>query len=222
MSTYLFIIFLIILVPLLLSFERRVFFVRRWPAVLGSVFIVGTFYVFWDAIATKRGDWWFNPQYVSGVKFFGLPFEEILFFVVVPFSCLFIYEVIAFFRADRQIAVSKIWINAILFVSLVLAFLNSSREYTALSFFSLTLFLFIARKYFFGVLQSRNFWIYMMVCYFPFGIFNGILTAFPIVEYNSKAILGWRVGTIPVEDFIYNFSYLGFSLLAYQYWKNKK
>jgi len=135
MSTYLFINLLIISVPLVLSFERRVFFVRRWPAVLGSVIVVGTFYVFWDAVATKRGDWWFNPKYVSGIKFFGLPFEEILFFVVVPFSCLFIYEVIAFFRADRQIAVSRIWINAILLVSLALAFLNSAREYTALSFF---------------------------------------------------------------------------------------
>lgn len=61
----------------------------------------------------------------------------------------------------------------------------------------------------------------MAVCYIPFGIFNGILTGIPVVEYNPQAILGWRLGTIPAEDFIYNFSYLGFVVLAYKFFHFK-
>lgn len=221
MSTYLIINLSIIAVPLLLSFERRIFFVRKWPAVFCSIFSVGIFYVLWDAVATKRGDWWFNPQHVFGFRFFHLPIEEILFFVVAPFSCLFIYEVVSFFHPDQQVPMKKALVNTILFVSLGLAFVNSVRHYTALSFFSLCVFLFIARKHFFDVLESQNFWIYMAVCYIPFVIFNGILTGLPVVEYNSFAILGWRLGTIPLEDFLYNLSYLGFVALAYKSFNTK-
>lgn len=34
-------------------------------------------------------------------------------------------------------------------------------------------------------------------------VFNTYLTALPIVRYNSERILGWRLGTIPFEDFAY-------------------
>jgi lycopene cyclase domain-containing protein len=221
MSTYLIINLSIIVIPLLLSFERRIFFFRKWPAVFCSVFFVGSFYVLWDALASRRGDWWFNPQHVSGFKLFTLPFEEILFFIVAPFSCLFVYEVISFFHPDKHIKVKKFRINALLLASLGLAFLCSFRHYTALSFFSLSVFLFIARKHFFAVLESENFWIYMMICYAPFAVFNGILTSLPVVQYNPLAIIGWRLGTIPIEDFIYNFSYLGFVFLAYKFFDSK-
>jgi lycopene cyclase domain-containing protein len=47
-------------------------------------------------------------------------------------------------------------------------------------------------------------------------IFNSVLTALPVVEYNSVAIWGVRFGTIPVEDFFYNYSMLSFYLLFYR------
>jgi hypothetical protein len=34
---------------------------------------------------------------------------------------------------------------------------------------------------------------------------NSVLTALPVVEYDSGAIWGLRVGTIPMEDFFYNY-----------------
>jgi len=221
MSTYLIIILSIIAVPLLLSFERRILFVRKWPAVFCSIFFVGIFYVSWDALASKRGDWWFNSEHILGLKLFTLPIEEILFFVVAPFSCLFVYEVIKFFHPDKHIKIKKFRVNTLLLLSLGLAFFCSMRHYTALSFFSVSVFLFIARKHFFVVLESANFWIYMMICYVPFLIFNGILTSLPVVQYNPLAIIGWRFGTIPVEDFIYNFAYLGFIALAYKFFDSK-
>jgi lycopene cyclase domain-containing protein len=221
MSTYLFINLAILIVPLAFSFERRIFFFRKWPAVFCSIFFVGIFYVVWDISACRRGDWGFNPQHVSDLTLLNLPFEEILFFVTAPFSCLFIYEVINFFHPDKHVPVKKSLVNAVLLVSLALAFVYSLRHYTALSFFSLSVFLFIARKHFFVVLQSENFWIYMVICYAPFAIFNGILTSLPVVQYNPLAIIGWRIGTIPVEDFIYNFSYLGFIALAYKFFDSR-
>ncbi|HET9916194.1 MAG TPA: lycopene cyclase domain-containing protein, partial [Candidatus Binatia bacterium] len=54
------------------------------------------------------------------------------------------------------------------------------------------------------------------VCLIPFAIVNTILTALPVVRYSSSAIWGVRLGTIPVEDFFYNYSLLSFYLLSYR------
>ena len=98
MSVYLFINLCILAIPLCLSFERRIAFYKKWPAVFLSIAIVGIFYILWDIFATWAGHWWFNSRYVSSAEFFFLPFEEILFFVTAPYSCLFIYEVLEFFH----------------------------------------------------------------------------------------------------------------------------
>ncbi|CUT04727.1 lycopene cyclase domain-containing protein, partial [Candidatus Kryptobacter tengchongensis] len=57
---------------------------------------------------------------------------------------------------------------------------------------------------------AKEFAISYLILLFPFLIVNGTLTgsftAEPIVWYNENAILGIRVLTIPIEDFLYAFS----------------
>jgi len=67
----------------------------------------------------------------------------------------------------------------------------------------------------------RNYWLYIIISFIPFMIFNYLLTSLIVVYYNPKAIWGIRVTTIPLEDFFYNFSMLSFYLMAYVYFKNK-
>ncbi len=50
----------------------------------------------------------------------------------------------------------------------------------------------------------------------PFLLINTVLTALPVVEYNPEAIFGFRVFTIPIEDFFYNYAMLSFYLLFYR------
>lgn len=54
----------------------------------------------------------------------------------------------------------------------------------------------------------RDFILTYVVCFIPFLIVNGILTGGftknPVVWYNEDQIIGWRIGTIPIEDSIYN------------------
>jgi len=66
MSTYLLIDFLIIILPLIVSFFPYLSFYKKFPYVLFSIFAGGLFFVTWDIIATMRGDWSFNPEYVMG------------------------------------------------------------------------------------------------------------------------------------------------------------
>lgn len=47
-----------------------------------------------------------------------------------------------------------------------------------------------------------------------FMVVNGTYTALPTIRYSARATVGIRVRTIPLEDFLYNFSYLGLPLRA--------
>ncbi|HUX21358.1 MAG TPA: lycopene cyclase domain-containing protein, partial [Spirochaetia bacterium] len=54
------------------------------------------------------------------------------------------------------------------------------------------------------------------LCFLPFGVVNGVLTSVPVVSYNPSGILGPRVFSIPIEDFLYSFSMLGLLILVYR------
>jgi lycopene cyclase domain-containing protein len=49
-------------------------------------------------------------------------------------------------------------------------------------------------------------------------IVNGFLTKY-IVFYNPEHILGYRIGTIPIEDFLFGFSMI---LMALIIWEKQK
>lgn len=49
----------------------------------------------WDVLAIRAGVWDFNPRYVTGWELpFGLPVEELVFFVVIPVCAILAYEAV--------------------------------------------------------------------------------------------------------------------------------
>lgn len=224
---YLLLDILIIIFPFLLSFKWKFSYYRYYKALFPAIAVVGIVYIIWDAIVTARGDWWFNYEYLSGISIVGLPLEEILFFIVVPYSCIFIYENLEFFIPDKKTPFNRFfYIGLILIFSLAGIFFYY-QDYTILALMSCAFFFIIAVWRFPNLLQSRNYWLYIAISMIPFIIFNYLLTSIPIVLYNPSAIWGgdgvWngRFFTIPLEDFFYNFSMLSFYLMLYLYFKKR-
>jgi len=224
---YLLLDILIILFPLLLSFKWKFIYYRYFKALFPAIAIVGVGYIIWDAIVTSRGDWSFNYESLSGISIIGLPIEEILFFIVVPYSCIFIYENLEFFLTDKKISY-----NRLLYIGLTILFIIGGiifyyQDYTLLALMSCAFFFLIATFLVPDILKSRNYWLYILISMIPFVIFNYLLTSIPIVLYNQNAIWGgdglWngRFITIPLEDFFYNFSMLSFYLLVYLFFKKR-
>jgi lycopene cyclase domain-containing protein len=91
---YLFLDLLTLSYPLFRSFEYRVRFVRYWPGVFLGIAVMSLLFVPWDAWFTSKQVWGFNERYITGIRIANLPIEEWLFFIVVPFACSFIYEVL--------------------------------------------------------------------------------------------------------------------------------
>ena len=214
--TYLLLNLCIIAVPLWYTPDKRTAYYRRLPALGFSIAVVSTCYLLWDILVTARGEWSFNGKYLTGVQILNIPLEEVLFFITVPYSCLFLYEVVLYATKG-----SKFRLPASVIIAMILALLASSlafypQGYTSKALASCGFFLMIALLLDRSLLESKHYWIWLAICYVPFLIINTVLTALPVVEYNSKAIWGLRVGTIPLEDFFYNYAMLSFYLLVYR------
>lgn len=217
MSTYLLINILIISIPLLFSFERKIRFYRRLPSVGVSVLVVGTAYLIWDAAATARGHWGFNPEHVLGIRIAGLPVEEILFFVTVPYACLFLYETIRVYIREYSFPLSGWFQRSIAIVCIIAAVYFSHQPYTQTVFIFTGLFFILSSMLDLQMLRSNIFWFYIVLTYLPFFIVNYTLTSIPVVTYGDFAFSGIRFTTIPIEDFLYSFSLLGFNVLVYRF-----
>lgn len=213
MNLYVLLNLAVLAIPLSLSFDRRVAFFRRWPSVLLSIAIVGTVYLAWDVFATARGHWWFNERFAGSFRIGGLPLGEILFFITVPYSCLFLFEVIGAYWTDKVITIPRVLWLLPAAVLMGAAILYRSQPYTFLALLAAALFLLAALPT--SLLLRRQFWLYLAISTAAFLLTNGVLTALPIVGYNRAAIWGVRVYTIPVEDFLYCFSLLGFNVLLH-------
>ncbi|MEX2591117.1 MAG: lycopene cyclase domain-containing protein, partial [Chitinophagales bacterium] len=208
MYSYLLINCASIAIPLLLSFEKRVAYYKKWKALIPAIALMAFVFIAWDIYFTHIGIWGFNPKYLSGIYLANLPLEEYLFFFCIPYSCLFIYEVLNYYNPDDILKKYRKGISVFLLLLLVLlAIAFHDRLYTVVTF-TLTsiflLYLLISGKD--GYLG--RFYLAYAVSLIPFFIVNGILTGTaltePIVWYNDAENIGYRLGTIPVEDTIYS------------------
>lgn len=216
MSTYLIINILIIFFPLILSFDKNITYYKKIPKLIFSILIVSTAYIIWDSIATKRGDWAFSPEHLIGVYFFGLPIEEILFFITVPYSCVFIYETVKFYVKEKELHLNRnfFWGTALLLLIIAIVFNYQHYTFTVTIFTAIFFILTIFIKS--QLLNSYHYWLTMLISFVPFLIVNYFLTSIPVVTYNDAAFFGKRFITIPLEDFLYSFSMISLWILFYE------
>ena len=217
--TYLLLLAGSVFLPFILSFDKKVAFYKHWRALFPATLIAAAIFILWDIYFTRHNVWWFNDKYVIGWFIAGLPIEEWLFFIIIPYCCIFIYEV-------ARVYINKEWktfifpLNiALLIFFLLVTILNLDRAYTAVNFGIATLMTglqFILRT-------DKRYLFYFYIAYalsiIPFLLVNGVLTGLPVVGYNNEENLGMRLYTIPVEDFAYLVNLLLVNLNIYEWLK---
>lgn len=181
--------------------------------------ITGLFFLFWDVLFTMKGVWSFNAVYILGINFLALPLEEILFFLTVPFACLFIYACLNFYiKWQIDIRLTGIISSLLVMLCMLLLLFYYNKIYTAITF-GLLLVLIVALEYIIKVNWLNRFYIAYLVALVPFYIVNGILTAIPVVIYNNNQNMGKRLGTIPLEDHFYLMALLLMNIGFFEYFK---
>jgi lycopene cyclase domain-containing protein len=98
-TEYLILLGVILIFPLILSFDAHLRLYHHQRALLLAVSGMCLPFWLWDVAATWRGHWSFNPAYVLGFRILGMPVEEWLFFPVVGFVSIFTWESVKYFRS---------------------------------------------------------------------------------------------------------------------------
>lgn len=212
MSLYFWIILGTIVFPFLLSFDKKIHFYTHWKTIFPAILLVGIFFLIWDNYFTEQEVWGFNSKYLQGIYLFRLPLEEVLFFLVVPYACLFVYEVIrGYFPNLKLDLLGRAFAFAMVLSGLLLTIFYLRNWYT-MTACSLSTLLIIGIHFRARARWFNYFALTFLVCLIPFLIVNGALTGFftdePIVWYSENHIMGIRIGTIPLEDLYYNLSML--------------
>lgn len=217
MSLYLTVLLLSISVPITLSFDKKLAFYKQWKYVLPAIAIVAFFHLLIDIYLTKHGIWGFNPQYHSNILLFNLPIEEWLFFIVIPYACIFLHEaLILYFPRFKMNSASGKIVSVILIIAMMAIILfNVEKIYTVLIFSTVIIALILS--FFDKSKVIDHFYLTFLVILIPFIAVNAVLTGSfidgTVFWYNKDAILEIRIFTIPVEDFAYAFSMILFNLL---------
>lgn len=187
-----------------------------WRPALWAMLTGAIPFVLWDAAVTDR-HWWFEDARILGVRLLGLPIEEIGFFVVVPLACLVTWELLGGAATaqprgqprNRTIA----WVSG----ALALLFAALGLEYTALCMVALAVASALDAALATRLAASPLAWRHALVVLGLTTIFNGYLTARPIVSYDPRYQLDVRVGTIPIEDYAFGLALVWVTTTLYQW-----
>lgn len=221
--TYLIILVASVSVPLILSFDQKVQYYKNLKYIIPAILVTAALFLVWDINFTKAQVWSFNTEYTLGKEIKGLPIEEWMFFVVIPYSCVFIYEVLKVYLKKYEYANPFLAFSLFLMVGFgLIAYYYRAQAYTFMTFLLSAVYL--------GYIIFRNrfkqhitkFYFSYFVSVIPFFVVNGILTSLPVVNYNSAHILNIRMLSIPVEDFSYLFLMLLMVITIYEALKERK
>ncbi|WP_118196495.1 lycopene cyclase domain-containing protein [Albibacterium indicum] len=215
--TYSLVLFFSVVICFIASFDRRILFNRHFGAFIKSAILVAIPFIAWDVWFTAKGVWWFNTDYTLGIALAGLPIEEWLFFICIPFSCVFTYFCFdKFFRWEWLSGLNNLIVFVSVIICSVMALLHFDKIYTLITatatITTLIYLHFFAKADWIG--KASLVFTILMLGFFPV---NGVLTGTgletPIVNYNPGDFLGIRILTIPIEDAVYG--YTQFLLVLY-------
>ena len=203
--------------PLVSQFSRQIRDISHWRLKLLTNGIVMIPYIVWDAIVTGS-HWSFNEAYTLDFRWVGLPIGEWLFFVTVPFGCLLVWETLP--QADGWLMRLKSlrYVRAVLYAALPVGVLifSTGRQYTGLVLFCLGLVGLADALLNVNLLLQPKTYLYLGIVSGLILAFNGYLTARPVVLYGEAYQIGYRILTIPLEDFGYGFTLMLFNAMLYE------
>lgn len=218
--TYLLVNFLTIIICFIFSFHPKIRFDRYFGSFIKAAVVTAIPFLVWDTWFTFSGVWWFNDEYLLGVRLLRMPIEEWLFFLCIPFSCVFTYYCLRkFFNMEWAEKYNRVLAILIIAIGVATMFFFYDRIYTTVTVIAMLLTViylhFKVRSASFG--KSSLVYIVLMLGFIPV---NGVLTGTglesAIVNYNPQEIIGFRVLTIPIEDFFYGYALILLNIYLFE------
>lgn len=96
------------------------------------------------------------------------------------------------------------------------------KEYTILAFSSLLITIAMDKITKVRVLKNPQFYIFLLIILGFKILVNGYLTATGIVIYNPAFFMGFRIGSIPLEDFFFGASMVTLTIIFWEYFLKRQ
>ncbi|NNK60372.1 MAG: lycopene cyclase domain-containing protein [Flavobacteriaceae bacterium] len=212
-------------IPFIFSFHPKLKFYKKWPYLILAMLLTMVVFIPWDVIFTNNGIWGFNENYFLGMKLFQLPIEEWLFFICIPYACVFTHYALLYYfpnlKLSSKLTTGLSW--GLLVVMVLLLSFHYDKWYPLINYsFAIILILLVLKN---NLELLRSYYLTFLVMLIPFFIVNGILTGSGIedqvVWYNNSENLGIRLWTIPIEDTIYAFTLILMNLALVDYFEKR-
>lgn len=218
---YEYLIFNIIVIsgPLFFGSLKKFYFLNHLRNAFISILLTAIPFIIWDIIVTER-HWFFADKFTLDLRIFGLPIEEILFFITVPYACLFTWQMLKKFGNNNSVIQkkenAKILIFSVTVIALAIINFLDGKEYTGLAFFFFGISILFDRYIGSQIITKKIFIYYFLLVSIFTLIFNGYLTWRPIVTYDIAYQLDFRIFTVPIEDFFFGYALLIFSTSIFE------
>ena len=212
-------------IPFIYSFHPKLKFYKYWKTLCLSILITMLIFIPWDVVFTNNSFWGFNDTYFLGIKLLNLPIEEWLFFICIPYACVFTHYALLYYFPTTEISLknTKIISYTLIIILTIVTIFNYNKWYTLVNFLYAIVLILLVLKTNLKLLQT--YFLTFLVMLIPFFIVNGILTGSMIenevVWYNNDENLGIRLLTIPIEDTVYAFTLILTNLVLTEYFHSK-
>ena len=225
MSYYYKILLLAFIIPFIFSFHPKVNYYQKFKYIIFSIPLTAVPFIVWDIFFTNNKVWGFNTEFHSNFLVFALPLEEVLFFIMIPFCCLYTYYLIERYRVNffknNNYKLLDLYFGIFL---LIISLSNYDKNYTFSCFLLASIIIFFNHFAISNAIDKQYYITLMILILFPFIIVNGALTGLffdqVVVWYNPEENLGIRFLSIPVEDFFYAHVLIYSNLIIYKYIEN--
>lgn len=220
---YLLILLVLAGLTMFLFLKKTIVFIMEFKYMLPAIIFSGAIFILFNKRLLETGLIEFNPYFLVGITFFGLPVEEWLFLAIISLLSFAVYLLVA----DRFSNLKKpelfLAISAVLLLGFGYeAWLSREKLVPFFIFFLLVIY--------FGYTLFRNrfkihlgkFYISYLIVVIPFLIIKAILSSLPVLMYNSEHILGLRLFNMPVEEFAYLFLLMLINITIFEYLRDNQ
>ena len=132
------------IIPFIFSYHPKIEFYKEVTFLRLPNLITAFLFLVWDAFYTRMGIWGFNPKYLTDFYIFNLPLEEVLFFLLIPYSCVFIYWCFRLFvKTSAPKSTFYLSLKLLALSLFATGAVNYSKYYTSATFILLAIILYL-------------------------------------------------------------------------------
>lgn len=210
MELFLLINVVVILIPVVVSMWKDTFYEIHWTALILSILCSGIFFTLRNYYFINIGVKTYNPEHIIGTTIYGVPIEDMLFFITVPYAFIFIYRwVTKYFQFLEIQQFTYIFSLTLTITSILLSIIYYNYIYT---FLTVSVLAVLNGIVYFGYTPKwySKFLIAFFIVTLHYILIDGIITLTvenKIVNHAEGSVIGLYFFSIPIEDI------LGFFLL---------